>query len=115
LGADSPQAPASKAALEELLASLDQPDRRAPAASGEAANVESARLPVTDIIAAVEKLQPGVSVLDVSFEPKDGKPAYAVRTYANRKVWDGLLDATDGTAIDHGTAMADRRRRRARL
>ena len=44
--------------------------------------VESAKLSVTDIIAAAEKLQAGASVLDVSFEPKDGKPAYAVRTYA---------------------------------
>jgi uncharacterized membrane protein YkoI len=105
LRADKPQASASKEALQELLASLDRPDQPAPAASGEAAKVESARLSVIDIIAAAEKLQPGATVLDVSFEPKDGKPAYAVRTYANGKVWDGLLDATSGAAIDHGAMM----------
>ena len=67
--------------------------------------VESAKLSVTDIIAAAEKLQAGASVLDVSFEPKDGKPAYAVRTYAKGKVWDGLLDGTSGAAIDQGTVI----------
>jgi uncharacterized membrane protein YkoI len=75
----------------------------ATVAPGESATVESVRLSVTDIIAAAEKLQAGASVLDVSFEPKDGQPAYAVRTYANGKVWDGLLDGTSGAAIDHGT------------
>src|SRR3981189_1367557 len=74
-------------------------------AHGDAATVESARLSVTDIIAAAEKLQAGAIVLDVSFEPKDGQPVYAVRTYANDKVWDGLLDGTTGTAIDRGTVM----------
>jgi uncharacterized membrane protein YkoI len=52
-------------------------------------------------------LQVGASVLDVSFEPKDGQPAYAVRTYANGKVWDGLLDGTSGAAIDHGTVIGE--------
>jgi uncharacterized membrane protein YkoI len=44
-------------------------------------------------------------VLDVSFEPKDGQPIYAVRTYANGKIWDGLLDGTSGAAMDHGTVV----------
>ena len=43
-------------------------------------------------------------MLDVSFEPKDGQPAYAVRTYANGKVWDGLIDGLTGAAIGDGTA-----------
>jgi len=100
LRADKPQAPAAKEALQTLLASLDQP---APAAPGERANVESARLTVTDIVALAEKLQAGANVLDVSFEPKDGKPAYAVRTYANGKVRDAVIDATSGAVIDPGT------------
>jgi uncharacterized membrane protein YkoI len=105
LRADRPQALAAKDALQNLLASFDRPDQSATVAPGEAAAVESARLSVADIIAAAEKLQAGARVLDVSFEPKDGQPAYAVRTYANGKVWDGLLDGTSGAAIDHGTVM----------
>jgi uncharacterized membrane protein YkoI len=103
LRADKPQASAAKDALQNLLASFDRPNQSATVAPGESATVESVRLSVTDIIAAAEKLQAGASVLDVSFEPKDGQPAYAVRTYANGKVWDGLLDGTSGAAIDHGT------------
>jgi uncharacterized membrane protein YkoI len=105
LRADRPQALASKDALQNLLASFDRSNQSATAAPGEPATVESARLSVTDIIAAAEKLQVGASVLDVSFEPKDGQPAYAVRTYANGKVWDGLLDGTSGAAIDQGTVI----------
>jgi uncharacterized membrane protein YkoI len=100
LRADKPQSLAAKDALQNLLASLDRP--RATVAP---ATAESAPLSVTDIIAAAEKLQAGASVLDVSFEPKDGQPVYAVRTYANGKVWDGLLDGTSGAAIDQGTVM----------
>jgi uncharacterized membrane protein YkoI len=100
LRADKPQAPAAKQALQNLLARLDQP---APAAPVEGANVETARLPVTDIVTVAEKLQPGANVLDVSFEPKDGKPAYAVRTYANGKVRDAVIDATNGAVMDPGT------------
>jgi uncharacterized membrane protein YkoI len=105
LRADKPQASASKDALEGLLASIDRPEQPAAAASGVTATAESAKLSVTDIIAAAEKLQNGASVLDVSFEPKDGQPVYAVRTYANGKVWDGLLDGTSGVAIDRGTVV----------
>jgi uncharacterized membrane protein YkoI len=104
LRADRPHASGAKDALQSLLATLDQPNQAA-VAPGDAATVESARLSVADIIAAAEKLQAGAIVLDVSFEPKDGQPVYAVRTYANGKVWDGLLDGTTGTAIDHGTVM----------
>lgn len=100
LRADKPQSLAAKDALQNLLASLDRP--RATVAP---ATAEPARLSVTDIIAAAEKLQAGASVLDVSFEPKDGQPVYAVRTYANGKVWDGLLDGTSGAAIDQGAVM----------
>ena len=105
LRADRPQASGAKAALQSLLATLDQPNQNAMVSSAEPAAVESARLSVIDIIAAAEKLQAGAIVLDVSFEPKDGQPVYAVRTYANGKVWDGLLDGTTGTAIDRGTVM----------
>jgi uncharacterized membrane protein YkoI len=105
LRADRPQTPASKDALQNLLASFDRSNQSANVASGEPATVESARLSVTEIVAAAEKLQVGASVLDVSFEPKDGQPAYAVRTYVNGKIWDGLLDGTSGAAIDHGTVM----------
>jgi uncharacterized membrane protein YkoI len=104
LRADRPQASAAKDALQNLLASLDRTNLSATPAAGETATAASA-LSVTDIIAAAEKLQAGASVLDVSFEPKDGQPAYAVRTYANGKVWDGLLDATSGAAIGRGTVM----------
>jgi uncharacterized membrane protein YkoI len=105
LGADSPQEPAAKEALQNLLVELDRPDQGAAVAPGKTNAGGSARLPITDIIAVVEKLQAGTSVLDVSFEPKDGQPAYAVRTYANGKVWDGLLDGLTGAAIGGGTIM----------
>ena len=103
--ADTPQPAAAKDALQNLLAVMDRPSPSATAAPAGSAPAETARLSVADIIAAAEKLQAGASVLDVSFEPKDGRPAYAVRTYANGKVWDGLLDATNGAAIDQGTVM----------
>jgi uncharacterized membrane protein YkoI len=102
LRADKPQASAAKDALENLLAVFDRPSQSTTALP---APVEAARLSVTDIIGAVEKLQAGASVLDVSFEPKDGRPAYAVRTYGNGKVRDGTFDATSGAAIDQGTTM----------
>jgi uncharacterized membrane protein YkoI len=105
LRADRPQASASKEALQNLLASFDRPNQSATAAPGEAATDYSATLSVTDIIAAAEILQVGASVLDVSFEPKDGQPVYAVRTYASGKIWDGLLDGTSGAAIDQGTVI----------
>jgi uncharacterized membrane protein YkoI len=108
LRADKPQASAAKDVLQNLLASFDRSNQSTTTTAGEAAAVESARLSVNDIIAAAEKLQAGASVLDVSFEPKDGKPAYAVRTYANGKVWDGLLDALSGSAMDHGTVMDEK-------
>jgi uncharacterized membrane protein YkoI len=105
LRADRPLALASKDALQKLLASFDGSNENATAVPGGPAAAESASLSVTDIITAAEKLQAGASVLDVSFEPKDGQPAYAVRTYANGKVWDGFLDGTSGAAIDHGTVI----------
>src|SRR6202158_2911941 len=105
LRADSPQAAAAKEALQNLLAELDQPNESATVAPGKAEAAHSIRLSIADIIAALEKLRADESVLDVSFEPKDGQPAYAVRTYANGKVWDGLLDGTSGAEIDHGTVM----------
>jgi uncharacterized membrane protein YkoI len=108
LRADKPQASASKDALQDLLASFDRSNQSTTVAARETAAVESARLSVTDIIGAAEKLQAGASVLDISFEPKDGKPAYAVRTYANGKVWDGLFDGTSGAAIDHGTVIDEK-------
>src|ERR1700738_4214946 len=72
LRADRPQKSASKDALQNLLTSFDGPNQSASVASGAPATVEPARLSVTDIIAAAEKLQVGASVLDVSFEPQDG-------------------------------------------
>jgi uncharacterized membrane protein YkoI len=105
LRADKPQASASKDALQSLLASFDQSKQSAKAASGAAASAEPAKLSVIDIIAAAEKLRAGASVLDVSFEPKDGQPIYAVRTYANGKVWDGLIDGNSGAAIGEGTLV----------
>jgi hypothetical protein len=71
LRADRPQASASKDALQNLLASFDRSNQTL--APGEAATIESGRLSVADITAAAEKLQAGAGVLDVSFEPKDGK------------------------------------------
>jgi uncharacterized membrane protein YkoI len=103
LRADSPQAATAKEALQNLLAELDQPNESATVAPGKAEAAHSARLSIADIIAALEKLRADESVLDVSFEPKDGQPAYAVRTYANGKVWDGLIDGLTGAAIGDGT------------
>jgi uncharacterized membrane protein YkoI len=103
LRADSPQAAAAKEALQTLLAELDQPNESATVAPGKAEAAQSARLSIADIIAALEKLRADESVIDVSFEPKDGQPAYAVRTYANGKVWDGLMDGLTGAAIGDGT------------
>ena len=103
LRADSPQAAAAKEALQSLLAELDQPNESAAVAPGKAEATQSARLSIADIIAALEKLRADDSVLDVSFEPKDGQAAYAVRTYANGKVWDGLIDGLTGAAIGDGT------------
>ena len=103
LRADSPQAAAAKEALQNLLAELDQPNESATVAPGKAEAAQSARLSIADIIAALEKLRADESVFDVSFEPKDGQPAYAVRTYANGKVWDGLIDGLTGAAIGDGT------------
>jgi len=102
LRADSPQAAAAKEALQSLLAELDQPNESAAVAPGKAEATQSARLSIADIIAALEKLRADDSVLDVSFEPKDGQAAYAVRTYANGKVWDGLIDGLTGAAIGDG-------------
>ena len=102
LRADSPQAAAAKEALQNLLAELDQPNESATVAPGKR-EASPARLSIADIIAALEKLRADESVLDVSFEPKDGQPAYAVRTYANGKVWDGLIDGLNGAAIGDGT------------
>ncbi|HEY2212419.1 MAG TPA: PepSY domain-containing protein [Bradyrhizobium sp.] len=103
LRANSPQAPAAKEALKNLLGELDQPDKSAAAAPGKAEAVASGRLSLIDIIAALERLRTDESVLDVSFEPKDGQPIYAVRTYANGKVWDGLLDGLTGAVVGDGT------------
>ena len=100
LRADSPQGASTRDALQNLLAELDRPNESAAAKAGSAV---SAKLSITDIIAALEKLRANENVLDVSFEPKDGRPAYAVRTYANGKVWDGLIDGVTGVTIGDGT------------
>lgn len=105
LRASRPQAPAANDALQNLLGSLDRTSPSATAVPGNAAIAESARLAVTEIIATVEKLRTGERVLDVIFEPKDGQPSYAVRTYANGKVWDGVLDGTTGAAANPGTVI----------
>jgi uncharacterized membrane protein YkoI len=107
LRADSPQAPAAKEALQNLLVELDRPNQNAAVAPGKTEAGDSAKLSITDIITVVEKLQAGTSVLDVSFEPKDGQPAYAVRTFANGKVWDGLLDGVTGAAVGGGTIIEE--------
>ena len=105
LRADSPQGPTAKEALQNLLVELDRADQSAAVAPGKTEAGDAAKLPITDIIAVVEKLQAGTRVLDVSFEPKDGQPAYLVRTYANGKIWDGLLDGMTGAAIGGGTVI----------
>jgi Peptidase propeptide and YPEB domain len=100
LRAANPQAAGTKDALQHLLAELDRPTEDA---AGKGQTATSANLSITDVIAALATLRAGESVLDVSFEPKDGKPAYAVRTFWNGKVWDGLLDGLAGTVIGDGT------------
>jgi uncharacterized membrane protein YkoI len=100
LRAVNPQAAAARETLQSLVAALDQP-KESTAENNDAA--VSARLSIADVVAALEKLRANESVLDVSFEPKDGQPAYAVRTYANGKVWDGAIDGVTGAAIGDGT------------
>ncbi|WP_426440135.1 PepSY domain-containing protein [Bradyrhizobium genosp. P] len=103
LSAKRPQAPTAKDALQNLSASLDRRGPNLPATVEKAATAQSAWLAVTDIIDTAEKLRGEGTVLDVSFfEPKDGQPVYAVRTYANGKVWDSLLDSTTAAVIDEG-------------
>ncbi len=99
LRAVSPQAAAARQSLQNLLALLDQ-TKESMAVSAPAA--VSAKLSIADVVAALEKLRANESVLDVSFEPKEGQPAYAVRTYANGKVWDGLVDGITGATIGDG-------------
>ena len=100
LRAVSPQAAAAKDTLQNLLVALNRPKE---STAGNANSAVSAKLSIADIIAALEKLRASERVLDVSFEPKDGQPAYAVRTYGNGKVWDGLIDGITGAAIGGGT------------
>ncbi|HEY0330298.1 MAG TPA: PepSY domain-containing protein [Rhodopseudomonas sp.] len=107
LRADKPQPSSAKDALQKLLAPLDQPGQAATIAPGEAAALELARLPIPEIIAVAEKLRIGAKVFDVSFEPKVGYPMYAVRSYANGKVWNGLVDGTNGQAIDDATVTGE--------
>ncbi|MEO8321458.1 MAG: PepSY domain-containing protein, partial [Bradyrhizobium sp.] len=108
LRADKPRAIASKDALQALLGAFDQSKQSAAGALATPATPPAPgadSLSVVDIITAVEKLRAGAAVLDVSFEPKEGQPLYAVRAYANGKVWDGLIDATSGAAVDEGTVI----------
>jgi hypothetical protein len=100
LRAVSPQAAAARKALQSLIAAFDQPKESAAANTDAAV---SAKLSIADVIAALDKLRANESVLDVSFEPRDGRPAYAVRTYANGKVWDGLIDGVTGATVGDGT------------
>jgi uncharacterized membrane protein YkoI len=100
LRAVTPQAAAARETLQNLLAALDRPKE---STVGNADAAVSAKLSIADVIAALEKLRANESVLDVSFEPKDGQPAYAVRTYASGKVWDGIIDGITGAAIGDGT------------
>jgi uncharacterized membrane protein YkoI len=100
LRAVTPQAAAARETLQNLLAALDRP-KESTVGTADAAVL--AKLSIADIIAALDKLRADERVLDVSFEPKDGQPAYAVRTYANGKVWDGLIDGITGAAIGDGT------------
>jgi uncharacterized membrane protein YkoI len=100
LRADSPQTSLAKDALQGLLAELDRPNE-SPAKDTESA--VPAKLSITDVITVLEKLRANENVLDVSLEPNDGKPAYAVRTYANGKVWDGMIDGDSGMVIGNST------------
>ena len=104
LRANGSDAARCREALQNLLAVFDRPIQDVAATQAVLAAV---RLSATDIIAAAEKSQAGASVLDVSFEPKDGRPLYVVRTYLNGKVWDGLVDGASGTVIDHGAGVAE--------
>jgi uncharacterized membrane protein YkoI len=97
------QAPTAKDVLQNLLTSLARPSPNLTATAEKAATAQSARLAVTDIIDAAEKLRSGATALDVTyFEPKDVQPVYAVRTYANGKVWNGLLDGMTAATIEEG-------------
>jgi uncharacterized membrane protein YkoI len=102
LRADRPEAAGCREALQNLLAVFDRPSEDVTATQ---AGLAAVRLSAADIIAAAEKLQAGASVLDISFEPKDGRPLYAVRTYLNGKVWDVLIDGASGAVIDPGTVV----------
>src|SRR5260370_16724567 len=67
LRADRPQGSAAKDALQNLLASLDRSNQSLTATVGEAAAGESARLSVTHILTAADKLQAPANVLPATF------------------------------------------------
>jgi hypothetical protein len=66
-----------------------------------------AKLSIADTIAAIEKLRADEIVLDVSFESNAGEPTCAVRTYANGKVSDCLVDGITGAAIGDGSVTVE--------
>ena len=103
LRADNPQVANAREAWQALLGELDQPNKRGGAAPRQAAVAASAKVSIADVIAMLEKSRADETVLDVSFEPKDSQPAYAVRTYAKGKVWDGLVDGMTGALSGDGS------------
>lgn len=103
LRANKPQADRARDALQQLLGEFDQAPK---AVAGQAAAISSAKVSIADVIGILEKSRAGETVLDVSFELNDNQPAYAVRTYANGKVWDGLVDGMTG-ALTGNSILTD--------
>ena len=63
-----------------------------------------ARISVADGIARVEKRDAGSKVVDISFDGRNARLIYNVKTARNGRVWEGRIDATTGEIIGAGTA-----------
>lgn len=62
---------------------------------------EGVQVSLPEAIAAAEK-HTGGKALEASFEDRNGRPAYAVKTYGNDAVWSGMVDAKTGQVIGQG-------------
>lgn len=59
------------------------------------------QVPITQAIQAAEQHSHG-KALDASFEDRNGKPAYRVKTYKSGSVWEGAVDANTGKVTGQG-------------
>lgn len=64
----------------------------------------SAKVSMLDAISAAEKEANG-KAYSVSFESRNGKPDYKVKTYQNNGIWLGMVDATSGQVSGTGKTI----------